>query len=466
LIGRLQKDFNEGNTAVGGMLTATHRNLDQAQIKFLNRSAYSGGMDFRHQWQNKTYYLDLRTAFSQVRGDREAITEVQTASARFYQRPDADYVELDTTRTSLSGHGGMFTIGRGGNSKLRMQVGGMWRSPGLELNDLGFLRQADRVMQWSWAGYSITKPFGIFRTLRGNFNQWWGWNFGRETVFAGGNINGGGQFKNYWSFWGGIGWEGKNLSTSALRGGPAMKFPPVWNQWYELFTDGRKAVQLGFSGFNNWLDDGGSRSNDIRFWINLRLRNAIQMTINPFYKFNKDDLQYIDTIDFAGQERFLFGLLHQKTLGITFRFDFSITPDLTIQYYGQPFISAGSYSQFKRITDPRALRYPDRFHVFANNEIAFDGTDEQYAFDEDANGVVDYSIDRPDFNFRQFRSNLVVRWEYQPGSTLFLVWSQERTDDTEDTNLGRFSFKNDLAELFGTAGRNIFLLKVSRWFSL
>jgi hypothetical protein len=462
-VGRLQKDYNQGNTAIGGIFTATHRNLSEPQLKFLNRAAYSGGFDFRHQWHDKTYYVDVRTAFSHIRGDKKAVLEAQTASARYYQRPDAGYVTLDSTRTSLSGHGGFISLGRGGNSKLRFSLGGIWRSPGLELNDLGFLRQADRVLQWTWVGYRVTNPVSIFRSLRLNFNQWMGWNFGGETMFAGGNVNGGGQFKNYWWFWLGFGREGKNLSTSALRGGPAMKFPARWNQWYNISSDNRKAFQFGFGGYNSWKDDGNSRFHNVRFWLSFRPRNAIRLRINPFFSVNFDDLQYIDTVDNAGDDRFIFGRLNQKTLGITFRFDFSLTPDLSIQYYGQPFISAGKYSQFKRITRPRANRYQDRFHTFTDEEFEFDAEAEKYYFDENGDKVQDYSIGTPDFNFRQFRSNLVVRWEYQPGSTLFAVWSQERTGSDEN---GNFSFTNGLNELFNENATNVFLIKVSRWFSL
>ncbi|MCG8606565.1 DUF5916 domain-containing protein, partial [bacterium] len=324
-------------------------------------------------------------------------------------------------------------------------------------------RQADRAMQWSWLGYSWTKPVAILRTLRLNFNQWWGWNFGGETLFAGGNINGGGQLKNFWHFWGGIGREGKNLSVSALRGGPAMRFPANLNNWYNLSTDGRKSIQFGIGGFNSWADDGGSRRNNFRFWVRYRPMDGLQLRVNPFYTFNKRDLQYIDTLEYLNQDRFLFGTIDQKTLGITIRLDYSITPDLSIQYYGQPFISAGRYSEFKRITEPRAIAYDDRFHIFSDTEVTLNDEDAVYEFDEDLDGVVDYSIDEPDFNFRQFRSNLVVRWEYSPGSTVFLVWTQERTGD--DVH-GRFSVRDGFNELFEDDARNVFLIKVSRWFSL
>ncbi|MFQ5676702.1 MAG: DUF5916 domain-containing protein, partial [bacterium] len=466
-VGRIQKDYRQGNTSIGGIFTATHRNLSETQLKFLNSSAYSGGFDFRHEWQNKTWYLDVRTAFSQIRGGRRAISEAQKASQRYFQRPDADYVTLDTTRTSLSGHGGFVSLGKGGNSRIRASVGAMWRSPGLELNDLGFLRQADRVLQWTWFGYRFDKPVALFRRLSANFNQWYGWNFGGETVFAGGNINGGGQFKNYWSFWFGVGREGSNLSTSALRGGPAMKFPARWNQWYNLSSDNRKNFQFGFGGFNSWADEGKARTNNVRFWLSLRPRDAIRLFIHPFYTFNNEDLQYIETIDLneetTNDDRYIFARLHQQTLGITFRFDFAITPNLTIQYYGQPFVSAQSYSEFKSITNARANHYEDRFHRFTDEEFQYDAENDEYRIVADSRGTIDEPLSIPDFNFRQFRSNLVVRWEYNPGSTIFLVWSQERTSSIDD---GSFSFRRDIDELFGESGRNVFLIKASRWFSL
>lgn len=469
-VGRLQKDYRNGETAFGGIFTATNRNLSDAHLRFLNRAAYTGGLDFRHRWNNKTYYINARTSFSHIRGTKDAIYEAQVAPQRYYQRPDADYVELDPNRTSLNGHGGYLTIGRGGNHTLRFELAGMWRSPGLELNDLGFLRQADRIMQYAWVGTRITKPAGLFRTFNANFNQWWGWDFGGETLFAGGNVNGGGQLKNYWYIWTGIGWEGKNLSPTALRGGPAMKLPSQWSQWYDVSTDGRKAVQFGFGGYNSWAQEGDTRFNEFRFSVLFRPFNAMSITMNPFVNINKDDLQYVDTIDSGNGDRYLFGRIDQKTLGITFRINYSVTPDLSIQYYGQPFVSAGEYNQFKSITAPRAQSYADRFHTFgstgsptAANEITYNGDDNEFLVDEDLNGASDYSFGKPDFNFRQFRSNLVVRWEYSPGSTAFLVWSQFRTGFQDD---GEFSFRNDLRGLFDVYPDNVFLIKLSRWFSL
>jgi len=461
-VSRVQKDFNKGVSAIGGMFTATHRDLTGSSLNDLNRAAYSGGIDFRHQWHNRTYYIEGLSVFSNIRGDKAAIQAAQLSSRRYYQRPDADYLEYDPNRTSLTGHGGNLSLGRGGNHSLRLNFGMTWRSPGLELNDLGFVRQADRVMQSAWAGYRITKPFGIFNRLNVNLNQWRGWNFGGETVFKGGNINGGGQLKNYWFVWGGLGREGENLATTALRGGPALRLPGQWNQWLDLGSDERKAVRVGAFMFNSWKDEGDTQSHEAGFNVSFRPLNALSLRVNPFYSTNKENLQYVDTRPYNDDTRYIFGHLDQKTLGITLRFDYSVTPNLSLQYYGQPFVSAGKYAQFKRITSPRADRYEERFQTFTN-EIKFDEQEGVFNVDENADGQTDYAFDKPDFNFRQFRSNFVMRWEYIPGSTLFLVWSQGRTGFEPN---GEFSFRNNVRDLFNVFPENVFLIKLNRWFSL
>ena len=172
----------------------------------------------------------------------------------------------------------------------------------------------------------------------------------------------------------------------------------------------------------------------------------------------------LQTTEMNSDTRYIFAELDQKTVSFTFRLNYTINPELSLEYYGQPFISAGKYTNFKRITDPNADKFENRFQLFSDNEITFNGTDNQYAIDEEPDGTDDYYIDNPDFNFRQFRSNLVIRWEYSPGSTLFLVWSQGRTSNASN---GSFDYGNDMKDLFGeTTAHNIFLLKFSYWFSL
>jgi len=186
-------------------------------------------------------------------------------------------------------------------------------------------------------------------------------------------------------------------------------------------------------------------------------------SISPEYGINHSELQYVNTIGEGGTAKYLFGELDMKTVSVTFRINYTVNPELSIEYYGQPFVSAGNYSDLKKITDPRAVKFTDRYHSFSDDEIEFDTGSNQYSVDENNDGSKDYSFTNPDFNFCQFRSNLVVRWEYHPGSTLYLVWSQGRTSSAYN---GVFSYGNDMKDLFGIIPQNIFLLKFSYWFPL
>jgi hypothetical protein len=463
-LGRIKKDFNEGATTVGGMLTNTYRDIQEPHLEFLNRNATTGGFDFEHQWKNRSYYVQLTTTFSHIQGTPEALLDAQTSSRRYFQRPDADHVTVDSSRTSMMGHGGSLFFGKSGDGNINFVLGTTWRSPGLELNDMGYLRRADVIMEFAWAQYRFLNPFAIFNRFSFQFNQWRGWDFSGENTFDGGNFNLNAQFKNYWSLGMGIGLNAESLSTTSLRGGPAMLFPARWNFFSSIQTDSKKLFSFGLTGSSNWSkEDGYSKFYMIRPSISWRPGNTFSLSLNPFYMINKDDLQYVDTIGLTDSDRYIFGRIDQKTLGLVLRLNYAITPNLTIQYYGQPFVSAGKFTNFKRITDSRADHYEDRFHTYTDEEITYHEDWEEYSFDEDRDGSDDYGIEYPDFNFREFRSNLVIRWEYNPGSTLFLVWSQGRTG-VEST--GQFSFGNDMRDLFNIHPHNVVLLKFNKWFSL
>ncbi|MCD6374348.1 MAG: carbohydrate binding family 9 domain-containing protein [Caldisericaceae bacterium] len=462
LVSRLQKDFNQGNTSIGGMVTATNRNIKDDHLKFLNRSAYTGGIDFRHQWDKKTYFLDFKLFGSHLIGDAEAIERVQTSSAHYFQRPDAKHVSLDTTRTTLSGHGGSFDIGKIGNGNWRFATGGLWRSPGLELNDLGFLRRADQIMHFIWIGYRLNNPVGVIRRANLNFNAWQGWNFAGDRLFQGGNINGGLQFTNLWGFYMGINREQSAYSPHMLRGGPLARYSGGWNFWFKSYSNRSKNFQIELSSRAHVNDDKISKRYGFNLELAQKISERLNVKINYFYSFNKENLQYVDTESFQNVDRYIFARIVQNTFGLVFRFNYSPTPNLSLQYYGQPFVSAGKYSHFKLITNPRA-KGSARYKELNNKQIRYVAEDEIYEIDENQDGITDYCFDYPDFNFKEFRSNFVIRWEYRPGSTLFLVWAQNRNDFLSS---GVFKAGTDFQRLFDTKPDNVFLIKLNYWLSI
>jgi hypothetical protein len=200
------------------------------------------------------------------------------------------------------------------------------------------------------------------------------------------------------------------------------------------------------------------------YWANIRVRpsNSILVSVEPEYSVQNMNLQFVSNSGTADPD-YVFGELYQETMAMTFRINYTINPELSIEYYGQPFISAGKYTDFKKITDPKGDTYSSRYRNYESDEISYNPELNNYSIDENKDDIEDFAIDNPDFNFRQFRSNMVIRWEYLPGSTIYLVWSQGRT--SSDSN-GSFSYIDDMKTLFSKTPHNVFLVKFSYWFAM
>jgi hypothetical protein len=463
LVGRLQKDFNKGETVLGGIITAVNRNIYNPDLDYLHSGAYTGGIDFRHSWKERTWYIAGNAEFSNVRGKEEAIIATQKSSARYFQRPDAKYLSLDSSLTSLAGYGGTVRFGRSSRKRLQFQTSFTVRSPGLEFNDIGYMCYSDVIHHGTWVAYYLRDPFSIFNNFYLNTNYWMYWNFSGKLLSFLLNTNFSSQFKNRWGINGNLTRVNENTSTSMLRGGPSFSVPGSAEMNLNISTDQSKKVCLNIGNYHGMGDVKYYLCH--AYWIgaNIRPMNALSISFEPEYTTLNKELQYVETVDNNNDPRYLFAELDQKTVSFTFRINFTLNPELSLEYYGQPFVSAGKYANFKRITNTDADNFNDRYYIFSDSELSYSSTDNAYAIDENTDGVKDYSFDNPDFNFRQFRSNLVIRWEYLPGSTLYLVWSQSRTSSASD---GLFSYGNDMKDLFGIVPHNVFLLKFSYWFSL
>jgi hypothetical protein len=457
-VSRVQKDLNKGNTLIGGMVTNTSRQLDDVLKNYLHRTATTGGFDFTQYFDNKNYIFTLNAAFSKVDGTKEALLETQTSSRHYFQRPDATHIHLDSTRTSLSGFGGNMQFGKTGGN-LKFLLAAMAKSPGLELNDVGYLRSTDQIFQVFWMGYRFNEPKGIMRKANLNLNQWNVWDFSGQYLNSGGNINGYIEFKNYWSFHGGVNFDSDEVDNYILRGGPGMIVPGGMNIWYGIETDERKKLKLSYFGSNNWNKYNSRTSSSYSPEIEYRPNNTLNFSLEPSLYKQKRELQYVNEYSFNGDNRYLMAHLDQKVLSFSMRVNINLTPDLTIQYWGQPFFASGKYKDFKKITAPKADLFSDRYSLYTPDQLTYNSSDEIYYIDENQDGTTDYSFEQPNFNFNEFLSNLVVRWEYTPGSTVYLVWSQSR--DYSDS-LGDFSLDQGFDDLFnGDQPHNVFLIKFS-----
>ncbi|MEE9363872.1 MAG: DUF5916 domain-containing protein [Cellulophaga sp.] len=461
-VGRLQKDFNNKNSYIGGIFTATNRDALSEGLDFLHKSAYTGGLDFKHQWNNRDWYFGGDVVWSHVKGSASAIQGTQESITHLFHRVGADYLNVDATKTSLTGTGGNLQIGKVGNGHWKFESGATWRSPELELNDIGFQRQADDIRHYTWIGYRILKPNATFRQLGINYNHWTAWDFGGNHNNLAFNVNSWGNLKSNWFLNLGVTHQMVNYSNFALRGGPRLRQSANTYFWNNIGTDSRKKVRLNLSQGGNLSNDGSFSSYRVSFGVTYQPINSLRISATPSYRVNTDKLQYIKNVSFNDNTRYLNGEVKQETLSMSLRVNYTINPNLSIQYWGQPFISRGRYSNFKHITNATAKEFTNRYDGYSSNQIALNN--DSYAVDENLNGDIDFSFDNPDFSFVQFRSNLVVRWEYIPGSEIFLVWSQ---DLSQSGNPQEGLFKDLESNVFGKQQpQNIFLLKATYRFIL
>lgn len=460
-VGRAQQDFNDRNSSIGFMLTAVNRQLDAPELNFLHRSAYTGGVDLVHRWQDRAWYLRANVVMSQVKGSTEAITRTQTSFEHLFQRPDADHLEVDTTLTQLTGTSGAFAIGEAAG-KWVFEVGTTWRSPELELNDIGFLLSSEEINAFASATRRWQKPFSIFRSLRWSHSISSQWDWSGVALARGYNTSAFTEFKNFWSMSLSMGFEQLDISKNFLRGGPLLRRPRGFGGGVEIGSDSRKKLTLGanFNGGRSY--DGIVASANFGLPVAWQVSNAFSFSVRPSYGVSRREEQYFDQVETNGELLYLNGRIDRQTLSVTIRATVNLSPDFTIQYYGQPFIAKGNYRRFNRVGgNSLAKRFEDRYILFDREFVRYDADLDRYFIEANGQGIAAFSFANPDFNQVQFRSNFVARWEYRPGSELFFVWSQGLTKSAAPEQ-DVFSSLTD--DLLGGDVRNTFLVKATyRW---
>lgn len=432
---RARKEF-KNQSSIGLMTTSTNRQLVDA-VSLLSKTALAGGVDYDLRLSPR-YNVTGYWAGTRLEGGPESITRLQANSVHGFQRPDADYVEVNAEATTLQGHAGAVGFGKISGERTRFSSNVGYKSPGFDSNDLGFIRRADEktVSNWfQWRNFTLGK---YVRTRMFNFSQWAAWNFGGDRLFSGGNINSHWTFTNYFNIGGGFNLDAAPFRDRSTRGGPGVLGNPGKSLWLYANTDNRKALSLFVNG-----DFGGDRFNSMRRsfgpGFNWRASSSMSLSMGLRYSINKDDAQWVRNVALAnGATRYVFGRIDQKTMSINTRFNYTLTPNLSLQVYAEPFVSAGEYTNFKELSDGRAANYQDRYRP------------------------LDYA-GNPDFNIRSFRTTNVLRWEYKPGSALFVVWQQGKSDYE---NFGDFRFGRDFSGVFSAPTHNVFLVKFSYWLNM
>ena len=459
--GRARRDFRNGQSVFGGMVTSALRSVDDEVFNgFLRSSATFGGLDFEHRFANRGWVTSGFIAGSHVTGSKEAIAATQKNSSHYYQRPDADYIELDPDRTSLDGHMGSIAIQK--NGALHGSLAYKEVSPGFEINDMGFQGRTDYRALSFLNGYQHDKAGKYFRDylLYWYANQTW--NFGGTSLLTSASASAQGTLSNFWYAGVSVGYNPSYYSDRFTRGGPEAKVPAGHYAGIDINSDGRKKIVLG-GGFQYATDESGGVNPFAYFNLDWRPTTSLRIRFNPNWSGGTSTGQYVRGLDdplatSTFGRRYVFAEIHQTTIAMDTRVEWTFTPTLSLQMYAQPFVATGRYENFKEFEAPRTY---DFARYGRDRGTISRSTDGVYTVDPDGVGTApSFEFDDPNFNVRNLRGNAVLRWEYRPGSALFFVWQQERSGFTP---IGDFRASRDLSDIFKTTPTNVFLIKATYW---
>ena len=436
---RAEKNMRQGQSSVGGIVTAVNRNFSadgEGLRDVLRSSAYASGMDFSHEFANRTWQLQGYLAYSRINGSTGAIVRAQESSARYYYRPDADYLDLDSSRTSLDGYAGRIVLRKNAGLHWRGDFNMSATSPGFEVNDLGFQTQVDRLGTDINVMYVENRPGKVFRNYRVNLRNSGDWNYGWDRVGGRSNISFNYSLVNYWN--GNVSYTRnfESYDDRLTRGGPIALNPAGNNVEVRLNSNEREKVSLRTEFQHSWGESGGWER-ELSGNVSIRAASNWSVSFGPRYRRNHNSAQYRGSVLDASATRtfgyrFLFSPIDQTTVSMDTRLNVNFSPEMSLELFAQPFVATGDYGDPLQLAAPRTYDF------------------EPYEGEVEDN----------DFRRTSLRGNAVLRWEWRPGSTLFVVWQQRRAGSFDD---GEFRFGRDSRAVFDQRPNNVFLVKLNYW---
>lgn len=465
-IGRVQRDFNDGKQGIGTIVTAAHRFFkDDALRNEVNASSYLVGFDGWTAFDNeKEYMAGGWVAFSQINGSRERILSVQENAAHYFQRPDRSYATIDSTATSLQGTAGRFVLNRQkGQMVFNAALG--WISPGFESRDLGFLSRTDVLNYHITTGYRWTEPTAYYRTIRILATYFTTKTFGGLPLWEGVWMSSYYQGTNYHSVYVSYDYGFPFYDVYATRGGPALR-ATYGNEWSVSYsTDSRKDFYGSCSYYGYKGENGSAQS--LEFEATVRPSTTVSLQIGPKYSRVIEKPHWIKTYDDPTAsatygKRYLFADLDYREVAAEIRANVILTPTMSFQVYVQPFFSTGSYSSYRSLRKPKSFDFDS--YAVVQPIMNSDGTIGSYDLDYD--GIAPsptVNISNPNFSTVSFRGNAVFRWEYLPGSTLYVVWTHTREEEDGSNVL---KFRPMLQRLSRAEPWSIVMVKLSYWFGV
>ena len=462
-VGRARREIGSRG-ALGFLGTAVNRGLRSPALEgALVSQAYVGGFDGHVFLDGKRdWVLFGGLAGSHLSGSRLSIDRLQRAAARYYQRPDAPHVAVDPFATSLAGWSGSAFLNKN-SGNVTVNAGAWGISPGFENNDAGFATQTDRGGAHGLVQFRKLTPSGWTRSRQVWVAKWWTFNYGGESQGDGVQSEAGVQLRNYWRVNLSLGRSWNTLDDKLTRGGPTTIRPGIRSFNTSVVTDSRRTFWMSAYGtwverdFDNWNRQFGAS-------LNLKPWAALTLSALPVYSRVHAVAQYLATVPDPTAAatfgaRYVFGTLDQKELSIPLRLNLVLSPRLSVQLYTQALLSAGDYPAIRELARPRTYDFP----AYGTDVglITRDAGGPGYEIDPDGRGpAAAFRIADPNFNVKSLRANLVARWEFRPGSTLYVVWTQRRLDQAHP---GDFSFGRDTSDLFRAPSDDVLMVKVAWW---
>jgi hypothetical protein len=473
-VGRVRRQIRGGATRFGMIGTAVNRDMPTTELADrMHSGAYAGGFDFAHESRDRVWLFTGVVAGTRVNGDANAILRTQRSSARYYQRPDADHLTLDPTATSLDGYEVVAYVGKQAGT-FTMRNGFAYISPGFEANDVGFQSDADRILFDTHYQYNQLTPGRFFRSWSLNGSPDAKWNTSGDRIFANFNTQLSLELLNYWRGSVRLEWDPWTDDDRLTRGGPMARTPASFDMRINANSDGRKRL-VGRASYSSRTTDAGEWSRSASLSVDWRLRETLRLSMGPSYSWSRSAGQYVRSVADALATstfgtRYVFADLDRTTVSLDTRLDVTFTPTLSLQLYLEPFIAVGDYGALKEFRAPDTydfLRYGTDVGTVSQ---AADGT---YTIDPDAGGPAGtFTVSDRDFSYRSLLGNAVLRWEWRPGSTLFLVWQQRRIDSVTGHGLngaepwvGGFDLGRDTGDMFGAPADDVLMIKVNYWFN-
>ncbi len=437
---RALQDLRQGQSGIGAIVTAVNRDVDDVTGAYLRRAAYTGGVDVRHRFYKRFYEIHAMLSASRVEGSEQAIAGLQRDGVHRYQRPDAG-LDYDPARTALGGDAQRLSVSKFGGGHTRFQSVYQRYSPGYETNDLGFQARADQQLFRNWFALQFQRPTPFYRSLQMNFNTFTTWSTGGLPTAVGVNTNHHVQFRNTNWLHVGVNYNGflATYDDRVARGGPAVRNAPSVNFWSGWNGDGRRSVVPSVFIGGSRGQEGRSSSFSVSPSADVRIASQLSASLGVNMDHAINAAQWLGNFGAIGADttHYTFARLDQSTVSLTGRLNYTVSPTLSLQGYAAPYVSTGQYSDWRQLGDPRAARFADRFVPYGTGR------------------------DPGGFDFKQVRANAVARWEYRPGSVLFLVWQHGR--EAYLPVASRFDVGSDARELLSLHPNNTLLVKVSYW---